>query len=111
VTVNESLDKADVIFVEDLKFGNMTRRCKPKQDEDGKYLPNGQAAKSGLNKSELLPYKAAKAGKKVVKVNPDGTSQHCAICLNRVPKELFDRWPECYEWSLNAKRHKLRDSY
>jgi len=136
---NELLDKADVIFVENLKVGNMIRRCKPKQDEDGKYLPNGQAAKSGFNKSaectaafllelnssrvggfadagiagflnEILPYKAAKAGKKVVKVNPAGTSQHCANCLNRVPQELSDRWHECYEWSLNAKRHKLRDS-
>ncbi|MDC0831976.1 zinc ribbon domain-containing protein, partial [Geitlerinema sp. CS-897] len=30
-----------------------------------------------------------------MKVNPAGTSQHCAICLNRVPKELSDRWHEC----------------
>jgi len=94
------------IFVEDLKVSNMTRRNKPKQDEEGNYLPNGQAAKSGLNKSfadagiagflnEILPYKAAKAGRLVVKVNPAGTSVHCAICLNRVPKQLSDRWHEC----------------
>ena len=105
-TANVLLDKADVIFVEDLKVSNMTRRCKPKQAEGGEFLPNGQAAKSGLNKSfadagiagflnEILPYKAAKAGKQVVKVNPAGTSQHCAICLNRVPKTLSDRWHEC----------------
>ncbi|WP_198941080.1 zinc ribbon domain-containing protein [Scytonema sp. HK-05] len=36
-----------------------------------------------------------RAGKRVVKVNPAGTSQHCAICLNRVPKELSDRWHKC----------------
>jgi len=105
-TANTLLDKADVIFVEKLKVANMTRRCKPKKDENGKFLPNGQAAKSGLNKSfadagiagflnQILPYKAAKAGKQVVKVNPAGTSQHCAICLNRVPKTLSDRWHEC----------------
>ncbi len=100
------VDKAEVIFVEDLKVSNMAKRNKPKQDEEGNFLPNGQAAKSGLNKSfadagiagflnEILPYKAAKAGRLVVKVNPAGTSVHCAICLNRVPKELKDRWHEC----------------
>ena len=105
-TAQELIDKADVIFVEDLKVSNMARRNKPKQGEDGTFLLNGQSAKSGLNKSfadagiagflnEILPFKAAKAGKMVVKVNPAGTSQHCAICLNRVPKELSDRWHEC----------------
>ncbi|MEO0538547.1 MAG: transposase [Cyanobacteria bacterium P01_A01_bin.123] len=105
-TADELLDKADVVFVEDLKVANMSRRAKPKQGESGEFLPNGQAAKSGLNKSfadagiagflnKILPYKAAKAGKQVVKVNPAGTSQHCAICLNRVPKELSDRWHDC----------------
>ncbi len=105
-TAGELLAKADVIFVEDLQVANMTRRAKPKQGEGGEFLPNGQAAKSGLNKSfadagiagflnEILPYKAAKAGRLVVKVNPAGTSQHCAMCLNRVPKELSDRWHSC----------------
>jgi len=102
----ELLDKTDVFFVEDLQVSNMTRRAQPKQNEDGKYLPNGQSAKSGLNKSfadagiagflnEILPYKAEKAGKKVIKVNPKGTSQQCSSCLNRVLKELSDRWHNC----------------
>jgi len=102
----ELVDKAEVIFVEDLKVSNMAKRNKPSQDEEGKFLPNGQSAKSGLNKSfadagiadflnEILPYKAERAGRLVVKVNPAGTSQHCAMCLNRVPKELKDRWHEC----------------
>ena len=99
--------------MEDLKVSNMAKRNKPKQDvsaagrsPEGNYLPNGQAASSGLNKSfadagiasflnEILPYKAARAGRLVVKVNPAGTSQHCAMCLNRVPKKLGDRWHEC----------------
>jgi putative transposase len=100
------VDKAEVIFVEALKVSNLSRRNQPKQDEDGTFLPNGQAAKSGLNKSfadagiagflnEILPYKAEKAGRSVRQVNPAGTSQHCAICLNRVPKELGDRWHVC----------------
>ena len=37
--------------MEDLQVANMTRRCKPKQDDSGNYLPNNQGAKSGLNKS------------------------------------------------------------
>lgn len=45
------LEDADVIFVENLKVKNLSKRAKPKQDETGKFLPNGQAAKSGLNKS------------------------------------------------------------
>ena len=114
-TAQALIDKAKVIFVEDLKVSNMTRRNKPKQAEDGTFLPNGQSAKSGLNKSfadagvagflnEILPYKAAKAGRLVVKVNPAGTSQHCAICLNRVPKELSDRWHECPHCGASMSR-------
>jgi putative transposase len=74
------LSKADVVFVEDLKVKNMSRRAKPKQDETGKFLPNGQAAKAGLNKSiadagwsqfvDILTFKAEKAGQRVVKVDP-----------------------------------------
>jgi putative transposase len=104
-TAGKILDKADVVFVENLKVKNMSRRAKPKQDETGKFLPNGQAAKSGLNKSiadagwsqfiDILTFKAEKAGQRVVKVAPYGTSQHCAVCLNKVPKELSERWHSC----------------
>lgn len=111
----ELLDRAEVIFVEELKVGNLARRNQPKQAEDGTFLANGQAAKSGLNKSfadagiggflnEILPYKAAKAGRWVVKVNPAGTSQHCAMCLRRVPKELSERWHSCPECGAEMPR-------
>ena len=114
-TAQQLIDKAEVILIEDLKVANMARRNKPKQGEDGTFLPNGQSAKSGLNKSfadagiagflnEILPYKAAQAGKQVVKVNPAGTSQHCAICLNRVAKELSDRWHECSHCGASMPR-------
>jgi putative transposase len=104
-TAQRVLKKADVVFVEDLSVKNMSRRAKPKQDEAGQFLPNGQAAKSGLNKSiadagwrqfiDILAFKAEKAGRRVVKVAPKGTSQHCSNCLNLVPKELSDRWHSC----------------
>ena len=43
------------VVIEDLAVRNMTRRCNPKPETDkpGGYLPNGQAAKSGLNRSIL----------------------------------------------------------
>jgi putative transposase len=65
--------------------GSLTKRNKAKLDEDGKYLPNGQSAESGLNKSwhdtafgaffKTLEYIAEKAGAKVVGVCPNHTSQ------------------------------------
>lgn len=111
---NQLIAKSDVIFIEDLKIRNMIKRCKPKQDETGKYLPNGQAAKSGLNKSladaglgqfvEILSFKAENAGVKVVKVNPRNTSQFCSNCLNIVPKELSERWHSCPHCSTELDR-------
>lgn len=113
-TAGRILEKADVVFVENLKVKNMSRRCKPKQDETGKFLPNGQAAKSGLNKSiadagwagflDTLAFKAEKVGQQVVKVDPYGTSQHCSSCLNKVPKELSERWHSCPNCSLSIDR-------
>ncbi len=48
--VKQLLAKYDAVFVEDLTIKNMVRRHKPKQDENEKYLPNNQRAKSGLNR-------------------------------------------------------------
>ena len=113
-TADKILQKADVVFVENLSINNMNRRCKPKLDETGKFLPNGQAAKSGLNKSiadvgwggyvDILITKAERAGQKVIKVNPRGTSQHCSNCLNEVPKILSERWHSCDTCGLEMDR-------
>ncbi|MHB1098836.1 MAG: RNA-guided endonuclease InsQ/TnpB family protein, partial [Burkholderiales bacterium] len=81
------------LFVfEELKIQNMTRRAKPKQDEQGRWIRNGAAAKSGLNKSILastwgqtkvfLQYKARRQGKLVIEVPPFYSSQECAACGN-----------------------------
>lgn len=74
-----------IFFHENLNIAGLTKRNNPKQDEQGKYLPNGQSAKSGLNKSwldaafgqffSILGYIAAKAGAVVIKKNPAYTSQ------------------------------------
>lgn len=82
----------DVIVHEALQVANMTRRPKPKPDEaePGAHLPNGAAAKAGLNRSILdagwgvfltvLAAKAESAGRVVIAVNPRHTSQRCSAC-------------------------------
>lgn len=96
-----------VFFFEDLNLKNLTKRNKSKQDENGNYIPNGQAAKSGLNKSfqdagfgqfvDILSYIVGKTGGQVIKVNPDYTSQICSCCDAYVPKELSDRIHNCFQ--------------
>lgn len=113
-TAKRVLSKADVVFVEDLAVKNMSKRCKPKPDGNGGFAPNGQNAKSGLNKSianvgwagfvEILSFKAERAGQKVIKVDPKGTSQHCSSCLSHVPKTLSDRWHSCCSCGLEIDR-------
>jgi putative transposase len=99
------LSEADVVFIEDLKLKNLIRRNKPKPDGKGGFLSNRQSQSSGMNKSwldaghssffQILEWVAWKLGKRVIKVNPWGTSQYCYSCLNKVPKSLSDRWHSC----------------
>ncbi len=94
------------LVFEKLQPAAMTHRPKPKQDEEtGKYLPNGAAAKAGLNKSILdagwyqfqqyCTYKAAEAGRSVLFVSPHYTSQVCSGCGQIVKKDLSERWHRC----------------
>ena len=83
----------------------MSKRPKPKQNENGKYLPNGAAAKGGLNKSivdagwgmfqQFCTYKAENAGREVLFVNPQYTSQVCSGCGQVRKKDLSERWHSC----------------
>jgi putative transposase len=93
------------IVFEALQPANMSKRPKPKQDENGTYLPNGAAGKSGLNKSindagwgqfqQFCLYKAARAGRNVLFVNPKYTSQMCSGCGTVKKKTLDERWHSC----------------
>lgn len=82
---------ADCIIFEDLNIKGMMARCKPKVDsQTGKYLHNGQAAKSGLNRGiadaawgelkQKVKAVAAKSGVLVHEINPKHTSQECSCC-------------------------------
>jgi putative transposase len=96
----------DVIVVEDLKIASMVRRAKPVPDPDspGRFLANGQAAKTGLNRSihdagwgafvGILKAKAEEAGRRVLDVDPRHTSDRCEACghaarENRVSQAVF----------------------
>ena len=95
----------EVLVFEDIKPANLSKRPAPKQDEEGKYLPNGASAKAGLNKSILdagwsqfilfCEYKAACAGTHVMRVDPKYTSQMCSGCGAIQKKELDERWHSC----------------
>ncbi|MER6563383.1 transposase [Streptomyces sp. NPDC001027] len=96
----------DVIAHEDLKIRNMSKAPAPKADPDqrGAFLPNGAAAKAGLNTSindagwgvflTILHAKAESAGREVIAVNPRNTSRACPECghtakKNRPTQEKF----------------------
>src|SRR5258708_2783592 len=99
------VDRYQVIVFEDLQTKNLTTTPKPTHDEQGTYLPNGAAAKAGLNKSILdagwstftgmVVAKAASAGRTVIFVNPSMTSQLCSGCGAVFKKTLADRSHTC----------------
>jgi putative transposase len=99
------VNEQQLIVFEELEITNVTKRAKPKQDENLKYLPNGASAKSGLNKSildagwgqfqQIVVSKAAYAGRTVLFVNPGYTSQICSQCGTVRKKDLSERWHSC----------------
>jgi putative transposase len=99
------VDRYQVIVFEDIQIGNLTKKPQPKQDENRKYLPNGAAAKGGLNKSildagwgmfiQMCKVKAASAGRCVILVDPKFTSQVCSNCGQVRKKDLSERWHTC----------------
>lgn len=93
-----------LVVYEDLNVKGMTKKPRAKKDENGKWAKNRAAAKAGLSKKILTAawgktvtftkYKAVKAGKLCIKINPYQTSQECAECGhihpdNRVSQSRF----------------------
>lgn len=87
---NNLVNKFDLIVFENLNIQGMMARCKPKQDENGKYLHNGQSAKSGLNKAiadaawgslkQKVNILSERTGILVHEVQPNFSSQECSQC-------------------------------
>ena len=79
------------IVIEDLTLRNMTKSAKGTIEEPGTQV----AQKTGLNRSlhdaglgifvGMLAYKVEKAGGDLIKVNPQYTSQTCAMCEHVSP--------------------------
>ncbi|RGD62580.1 transposase [Kitasatospora xanthocidica] len=96
----------DLIAHEDLRIHNMVKAPVPKPDPEraAVFLPNGAAAKAGLNRSisdagwgvflAILRAKAESAGREVIAVDPHNTSRRCPECghstvENRPTRENF----------------------
>lgn len=78
------------------------------EDLNIKGLAGGMLAKSVNDAGwsafiSKLAYKAAEAGRKLVHVDPRGTSQRC-LCGAAVPKTLSQRWHQCPACGLSAAR-------
>ncbi len=86
---NKVVATADAVIREDLNIKGMKSRCRPNR-VSGRFMPNGQSAKRGLNRSisdaswgdltQKIEWVAAKSGKPVLAVNPKYTSQECSNC-------------------------------
>lgn len=80
----------DLIVFENLNIQGMIARCKPKLDDSGRFLHNGQSAKSGLNKAiadaawgslkQKVKILSERAGVLVHEVEPNFSSQECSEC-------------------------------
>jgi putative transposase len=102
---NELIRDHDVIAHEKLNTAGMTKAPAPKPDRVGGFLPNGAAAKAGLNRSILdagwglflgiLAQKAESAARRVIPVDARNTSRTCPECghvakENRVTQAKFE---------------------
>jgi putative transposase len=87
------INQNDVIAYENLNIKGLARSrlAKPIADVGwGSFLT-------------ILLDKAAEAGREIVRVNPNGTSQRC-ICGAPVPKTLAVRWHHCPSCQLSVPR-------
>jgi putative transposase len=101
-TARALVGTCDAVALERLRAANMTRRPRPRPDpaRPGTYLPNGASAKAGLNTvvldagwaqfTTILAGKAEEAGRRVILVNPAGTSITCHICAARCTRPQQD---------------------
>jgi putative transposase len=87
------INRYDVIACENLTITGLARSMLAKPITDvgwGSFL-------------SILSDKAAEAGREIVRVNPNGTSQRC-VCGSAVPKTLKNRWHYCPTCQLSVPR-------
>lgn len=83
---NHYIANYGMIFVEDLNIKGMVKN---------RHLSKSISDSSWGVFFELLAYKAAEAGRQLIKVSPNGTSQICSRCGEKVPKTLAVRIHRC----------------
>jgi putative transposase len=84
-TAKSLLDKGKNIGHEALNIKGIARTCMAKSTYDagwGTFL-------------QILSVKAVNAGLMTIAVNPNGTTQDCSGCGQKVPKTIRDRWHSC----------------
>lgn len=79
---NKYINDFQTIYIEDLKIKNMVKN---------RHLSKSISDCSWGIFFQFLSYKAANAGREVVRVNPSGTSQRCSACGEKVQKSLSVR--------------------
>lgn len=85
-TANQYISHFDLIAIEKLQVKNMIRN---------KHLSKSISDAGWNTFGEFLTYKAESANRKIVKVNPNGTSQECSGCGSIVKKSLSVRVHVC----------------
>ena len=92
---NYYIKNYDVIAIEDLQIKNMVKN---------KYLAKSISDASWNKLRQFLTYKAENAGKLLITVNPQGTTQRCSNCKNKVKKKLTNRIHDCDNCGLIISR-------
>lgn len=85
----------DALYVEDLQVSNMVRNHS---------LAQAISDVSWSSFLSALAFKAECAGKQVIFVNPQHTSQACSGCGSIVKKDLAVRWHTCPDCGLSLHR-------
>ncbi len=91
---NNLLKKYDVIAVEKLNIKGLAKTRLAKSINDAGW---GQFI-------SILVVKAENAGLKVVAINPNGTSQECSSCGQKVKKPLSQRMHNCPNFNISLCR-------
>ncbi len=88
------IQKHPTVAVEDLSIFSLGRSSFSKAVHDaswGRFL-------------KMLDYKASRAGGRVLRVDPRGTTQECSKCRSAVRKTLKDRLHQCWKCGFEADR-------
>jgi putative transposase len=93
-TAKKLLDKGKNVGHEALNIKGIARTRMAKSTHDagwGTFL-------------QILSIKAERAGLMTIAVNPNGTTQDCSNCGQKVPKTIRDRWHSCPHCGLELDR-------